>query len=722
LDGAVATGRIEVTCVVDPNVQRRTEVADAAQDLTGARPRAFSTLEDALVSDPDRKLFEACAILTPPTSNLHEKLSVLALESARSVLLEPPLSRSLKAADALLRVASDARRASGAVFMVAESAQYWPEVVAAAAAIRSGRIGQVLSASARCWEAASGSGSRARALKGWLAKGPWPHGFVSDAGQHWIRALTMMLGPIESLVAAARRPDGSAGASVAHAILRFHGGSTATFEAVLAPASVGGGAFFRVLGDRGEIVVGGLDGGCELFCGSPAPSSGGDGAAYGTREMLCPAGGRGAGAASGLDASFRLELADFAAAVLDGAAPACTVEQARRDLAAVEAIFRSAETGRWCHPTGRSGSGRGDRPPADSDSDDDATSYDSSDVIATEEHRMPDGRLVHINERRGLMFDLQKEGDEDMLDSCGYYSSTRGRWRYYNSHPFARGRLGLKDPSSYSDSAYSYSYDDDGSSEGSACDDAASGGSERRGARPRAGPRQRAGNVRSESGSADDAAVLGQGAFDVEEGPSGETVFVDKATGRVFLDVEGTDGGAPELRRMEGVRWDAFSGRVVRMKPSSRSAGPVGRGAASPTQRTAGARARANAERRRRRQEARDAEAERAPVRGTRAGWGEESPRGSRREADQDDNPAGGAGGHQQGLPRLASLQQGEMQAGRRRASKKKTSPRAQKAAADAAQRRRRDGAGDPADDGQVEMDAIIEAVLTDSDDSGNEN
>ena len=56
------------------------------------------------------------------------------------------------------------------VLAVAENAQFWPEVLAAKAAIDRGEIGQVLSARAKAWESATGEWA------GDYAEGSWRFG------------------------------------------------------------------------------------------------------------------------------------------------------------------------------------------------------------------------------------------------------------------------------------------------------------------------------------------------------------------------------------------------------------------------------------------------------------------------------------------------------------------------------------------------------------------
>ena len=57
--------------------------------------------------------------------HLHEPVAVEALGAGLHVLLEKPLAPTLDACDRILAAAD----AAGTVFMVAENAQYWPEVL-----------------------------------------------------------------------------------------------------------------------------------------------------------------------------------------------------------------------------------------------------------------------------------------------------------------------------------------------------------------------------------------------------------------------------------------------------------------------------------------------------------------------------------------------------------------------------------------------------------------
>lgn len=107
--------RIEVTAVIDLDSDK----AEAYAKETGARP--FRTLDEALAKGD----FDAVDILLP--HDLHETAAIQCFEAGKHVLLEKPMAPELDACDRIL----DAAKTAGTVFMVAENAQYWPEIVKA---------------------------------------------------------------------------------------------------------------------------------------------------------------------------------------------------------------------------------------------------------------------------------------------------------------------------------------------------------------------------------------------------------------------------------------------------------------------------------------------------------------------------------------------------------------------------------------------------------------
>ena len=76
------------------------------------------------------------------------------LKAKRHLLLEKPIAVTLAASRRL--IAAHKAHCPDKVFMVAENAQYWPEIVETARLLEEGAIGEVLSARAKFWESAMG--------------------------------------------------------------------------------------------------------------------------------------------------------------------------------------------------------------------------------------------------------------------------------------------------------------------------------------------------------------------------------------------------------------------------------------------------------------------------------------------------------------------------------------------------------------------------------------
>lgn len=306
--------RIEIAAVIDPNRQAAEKIAQEC----GAG--VFETMAEAAAAAD----FDAVDIMVP--HDLHESLTEQALELGKHVLLEKPIAQDLASAQRVLVAGAAAEQA----FMVGENSQYWPDVVALDRRLRDGAIGDVIAVQA-AFE------NRLDPL--WYpGTRPWRFdlqrsggGVVIDGGAHWIRPLRMWLGEVDAVTGITGRPiEGMDGESLAQALLRFESGVVASFLALTSPANLSDMPWFRVMGTRGELLIrGGFEGGGVELYDDEHP----DGEALPGDH--------------GYFHSFKPELEDFAALVLDGKPPVAPPEKALGEMRTALALYRSAKSGVW---------------------------------------------------------------------------------------------------------------------------------------------------------------------------------------------------------------------------------------------------------------------------------------------------------------------------------------------------------------------------------------
>ena len=313
LDGIVERGLpIAVTAAVDTDLAR----AESFARETGGK--AFRDFDEAI----EKGEFDAVDLMLP--HDLHERFALASFKAGKHVFLEKPMAPDLAACDNILTAA----RASGKVFMVAENAQYWPEIVKAKELIEDGAIGEIITARAAFVMEFD---------KRWFAGAkPWRFelkrtggGITIDGGSHWIRPLRVWMGEIDEVVSVTDRAlDAMEGESLVHALLRFRSGKVATFDALMTDSPLGPENWWRITGTEGEIIVDGkMEGGMRLFNG--AHRSG--------LEVQAP---------QGYAKSFGLELEDFCRAVLEGCPLRAAPEEALGELRTALAIYRSASSGK----------------------------------------------------------------------------------------------------------------------------------------------------------------------------------------------------------------------------------------------------------------------------------------------------------------------------------------------------------------------------------------
>lgn len=305
---AVAAPRTRIVACVDPDAERAATFASR----TGGAPCA--SLTEAVTHGAN-----TAAIMVP--HHLHEQLALEAFAAGLHVLLEKPMATTPDACERILAAAPTDR-----VFMLAENAQYWPEVLLARQLIADGAIGEIVTA--RAWHCFPPMGDFYDGADPWrMSLAAAGGGIALDAGSHWLRPLRMWCGEIVEVVAATGHPfPGMQGESMCRALCRFESGVVASFDALLVAGAVSNLPLFQITGTAGEIVIEGL-GRVRHFDGADHR-----GTVVGQGNYL---------------QSYEGEWADFEAAVLDGRPLAADARFALGELYGALAMYRSAETRRW---------------------------------------------------------------------------------------------------------------------------------------------------------------------------------------------------------------------------------------------------------------------------------------------------------------------------------------------------------------------------------------
>ena len=315
LDGIVEDApRITVTACIDLNEARARDFAER----TGGQ--AFASLEEALTIGE----FDAVDIMLP--HDLHEMVAIQCLEAQKHVLLEKPMAPTLEACDRILAAAAKTDK----VFMVAENSQYWPEIVEAKTHIEAGAIGEIVTA--RAAFTCEFDDRWFKDPKPWRnTKRRTGGGITIDGGSHWIRPLRMWMGELDEVIGVIGHPLADMeGESLTRALFRFESGKTAIFDGLMIDAPLAPDPWWRVTGSKGELIINAALEGAELWLYDKAHREG---------EKLF--------SSPGYSQSFGPELADFAAACIDGKTLEAGPEEALGELRTALAIYRSVESGRW---------------------------------------------------------------------------------------------------------------------------------------------------------------------------------------------------------------------------------------------------------------------------------------------------------------------------------------------------------------------------------------
>jgi len=317
-------------------------VPELAEKLAGEYECSPYASLEKMLSGVD---LDAVCICTP--SGMHAEDAITALRAGKDVVIEKPVDVTLKAADRLLEV----QRATGRKVAVVSQHRFDAATRAIHEAVMNGEFGRLTSGSAevRWWRAQSYYDSG-----GW--RGTWDldgGGVLINQAIHSIDLLQWLIGPVVEVTAytgllAHERIEVE---DTAVAILKFSGGALGNIVATTA-AYPGLTARIAVHGDKGSAVID--DDELRYF---HAAGEHQEGDAYGAggdenqAEQVMKRYGEvesrpGAGADPGsLSMAHREQIQDFVEAVREDREPSIDLEEGRKPLAIIQAIYESARIG-----------------------------------------------------------------------------------------------------------------------------------------------------------------------------------------------------------------------------------------------------------------------------------------------------------------------------------------------------------------------------------------
>jgi predicted dehydrogenase len=327
--GVLGVARIAVNRVI-PAMQKGAVsevVAIASRDLSRAQeaaqalgiPKAFGSYEE-LLADPG-----VDAIYNPLPNHLHVPLSIQAAEAGKHVLCEKPIG--VNTADAMaLRAARDR---TGVIIGEAFMIQSHPQWIRTLQLVRSGRIGQLRYA-VGAFGYYKDDYTNIRYVR------EYGGGGILDIGCYPIKASRMVFGEEPVRVSATLVRDPNTGVdTLASAILEYPSGHCIFSCGTL----VVGNQSMQFFGTKGrielEVPYNALPGGTSRIRTDDGRDPYGGGL---TVEEFPPSD------------QYTLQGDAFSRAILEKAPPPVPLEDSIRNMAVIDAVFRSAESGGWATP------------------------------------------------------------------------------------------------------------------------------------------------------------------------------------------------------------------------------------------------------------------------------------------------------------------------------------------------------------------------------------
>lgn len=299
--------------------------ADRAQAFAADNgvARAYRAL-DELCADPEVQIVHLC---TPPDTHL--ALTRQLAQAGKHILVDKPLARTLADADAMIATCASAGVVLGGLFQH----RFIPLCAQVEAAVAAGELGRLHLADCyvKWWRTDQYYASSAWKAR-WATEGG---GALINQAIHSIDLLHWLAGPaveVSGRIATAAHDIETEDVGVG--IVRFRDGALGVIEASTATYP-GFAERIELHGSRGSVILNEGRREVEWHLRDQAPRIDRQGATQGNA----------ADPAAVSPEAHAAAFADFATAVRDGRQPAVPGAEARKALAIVEAIYRSAASG-----------------------------------------------------------------------------------------------------------------------------------------------------------------------------------------------------------------------------------------------------------------------------------------------------------------------------------------------------------------------------------------
>lgn len=294
--------------------------------------RGFSDLSEFL-ADPDLDVVTVC---TP--SGAHFDPAVAALAAGKHVIVEKPLEIATERIDRMIAAAE----ASGKMLASVLNCRFTPAVDAFKTAVDAGRCGKLTSASCYVKWFRSQAYYDSAPWRGTMALDGG--GVLMNQGIHTIDLLLHLAGPVRSVQAntACLAHEGIEVEDSAVAIVEFENGARGVIEgSTCAWSKAGHPARVQLAGNQGSVFM--ADECFEVWDFETERTED-----AGIRDSLMKGASLGLGANDPAAISFlkhQRNFEEFTAAIRDGREPSTNARDARKAVAVIEAIYRSAREG-----------------------------------------------------------------------------------------------------------------------------------------------------------------------------------------------------------------------------------------------------------------------------------------------------------------------------------------------------------------------------------------